>query len=627
MKINKKIIYILLISCLVYGILSNLFNYKSFASTRTQDLTGLDNSKYKNVLPLIQELQKNHPNWTFTILYTGLNWDSVIDNETIGERSLVQNSNLAWIRDTTPQDNGSWYCASEATVSYYMDIRNWINEKYIFAFETLSYDENTQKIEGVNKILKGTFMDKPNIEYKDTEGNTQIINKSYAQIIMEAANESSTSPYHLASRIKQEQGKGTSPLISGVCEYKDNEGKPLKGYYNYFNIGAMGNGNEMIIKNGLKYAKSHDWISPEAAIKGGAKAIASRYISVGQNTLYLQKYDVADDENSYGHQYMQNVSAPYSEGRGVQKAYKELGMLDSSFNFVIPVYENMPDIISPIPSEVKMNMTTENVKVTTQDNPLNIRETPSGDIIGSIPKNEVALRIEKATDKSSDGNIWDKVVYNTGTEIKIGYCARKFLTDIPDVVTTNEAKVTNTEVNLRNGPGTFETKIKQTLKKDVKVTVIDKITYMIDGYYWHRIKLADGTQGYIASQYLSDKEQETLKYKIEGQKIIIAPGTKIEEIEGATTNSEVLGTGAKITIGEGENKKEYTLIILGDINGDGKIKASDYMRIKNKIMEDSNMNEIEKKAADINGDTKISASDYVYIKNYIMEISPILIPV
>ena len=49
---------------------------------------------------------------------------------------------------------------------------------------------------------------------------------------LEAGKELLVSPYHLASRCKQEQGKnGTSPLITG--SYNSYE-----GYYNYFNIGA-----------------------------------------------------------------------------------------------------------------------------------------------------------------------------------------------------------------------------------------------------------------------------------------------------------------------------------------------------------------------------------------------------
>lgn len=63
----------------------------------------------------------------------------------------------------------------------------------------------------------------------------------------------------------------------------------------------------------------------------------------------------------------------------------------------------------------------------------------------------------------------------------------------------------------------------------------------------------------------------------------------------------------------------YNLIILGDVNGDGKISALDYVKIKNHIMGDKKIDgEIYKTSADVNEDGKISALDYVRIKNYIM---------
>lgn len=56
------------------------------------------------------------------------------------------------------------------------------------------------------------------------------------------------SPFHLAARVLQEQGQGTSPLISGIYP-------GYEGYYNYFNVGASGSTNEQVIINGLNYAK------------------------------------------------------------------------------------------------------------------------------------------------------------------------------------------------------------------------------------------------------------------------------------------------------------------------------------------------------------------------------------
>ncbi len=45
------------------------------------------------------------------------------------------------------------------------------------------------------------------------------------------------------------------------------------------------------------------------------------------------------------------------------------------------------------------------------------------------------------------------------------------------------------------------------------VTVIDKINYKIDGHIWYRVKLQDGTQGYISEAYIQKAPME--KYRIE----------------------------------------------------------------------------------------------------------------
>lgn len=109
------------------------------------------------------------------------------------------------------------------------------------------------------------------------------------------------------------------------------------------------------------------------------------------------------------------------------------------------------------------------------------------------------------------------------------------------------------------------------------------------------------------------------QYEIKDSNIIIAPGTNISVIPGATNSSSIFGTGAKIDF-EG---KAYNLIMLGDVNGDGNITPSDYVKVKNKIMGSNNMDNIAEMAADANRDGKISPADYVKIKNQIMGASKI----
>ena len=78
----------------------------------------------------------------------------------------------------------------------------------------------------------------------------------------------------------------------------------------------------------------------------------------------------------------------------------------------------------------------------------------------------------------------------------------------------------------------------------------------------------------------------------------------------------------KITSSSGETAS-YTIIIKGDVNSDGSIYATDYVRIKNHIMGKSTLSTVAQLAADVNGDGHVYATDYVRIKNHIMGIGSI----
>lgn len=619
-RIIKSIKTIFVLAIMFFIIFGIYFYSFALARERTEDLSNLIN--YPEIYTNIQELKAAHPNWTFTMLYTGLNWNDVIKGETtaLHTRSLVHNSLvlgnvLDWVCatcKTDPKDNGSWYCASPKAVSYYMDTRNWLNDAYIFSFETLSFNSNAHSVEGVQAIVSGTFMDKSTITYTDTNGNTQTINKSYAQIIYDAGKMYNVSPYHLAARIRQEQGSGTSSLISGKKE-------GFVGYYNYFNVGAGGNSEAEIITNGLTYAKNKGWTTPELAIQGGASFLKGSYIGNFQDTLYLQKYSVDSSSGSlYGHQYQQNISAPYTEGLDVYDAYEELGILESNFNFIVPVYENMPASASIKPGRTTV-LTTENVVVQTLYTPLRIRVRPSinANVLAEAPRATVLVRIEKANEADENGYYWDTVAYNNGTKTVIGYASREYLGEIATAETLNEAKTIGVMCNLRNGPGTSNSWVKKILPVGTQVTVIDKINYKIDGLVWCRVKLSDGTQGYVAENFFQAGPVE--KYKIDGEYIIIAPNTAITDIPKATLVGDVLGTGAKVKVED----KEYTLVVLGDVNGDGKITPLDYVKIKNNIMNITKLEGVYISAGDVNKDGKITPLDYVKVKNHIMNMSTI----
>ena len=751
MKNNTKILIKILVSMLIlFVILVNINQTKAATKLRAREEITDKLSDYPGYTELINKLKEAHPEWNFRILYTGLDWNDVIRNEATHGRNLVSSSRASsWICSTCGDkayDNGSWRCASEAAISYYMDPRNSLNETYVFQFEALSYNKDVQTIEGVMKIISDVgYMQGDTIKYTKTDGTQGVIEKSYAQVIMEAAEEANVSPYHLAARIRQEQGTGNSPSVLANGKYSG-----YIGYYNFFNIRASGNGSAQIIANGLTYAKNNGWTDPELAIKGGAKFLAKNYISDGQDTLYLQKFDVDDSDGAlYYFQYMQNLSASKSEGVKAKESYTSLGLLDSKIDFIIPVFENMP--ANPCPEPANAYIVTQNVQVT--GSYVNIRKsnTTNSDVLLRANKGYKMIRIEISA-KQNEGYYWDKVVLQDG---RIGYVARNYIEQIADIKSCDEVVIVNTDSVVRNGPGLDGTtpisnvvngqilnriengkytlndekwdrvvfqdgrqgyieQSKVNLPKDyntdkteitndilrvicssgLKVretegTQNNVISYAetnsilirlergiepVDGFVWDKVATSNGIVGYVArgdskENYIevlsawgvaipkkednnnnnnsgnetsqgennNNNNQDTTKTKIEDKYFICIPDVKIEDLKelykGKTITVKKSDNKTKVTIGDLAtgyvitiDKKTYTVVKLGDVNGDGKINSGDSLILSKQVLKKMEIsNEFMKLAGDINRDGKINSGDTLIIQKLILNTYKLLI--
>lgn len=533
----KKILYIFIIINLLSYVFIFLLSNVSKAAT--------DNfSKYPGYQELIDQLKKEFPNSEFRMLKTGLDWNQVIKNETTAShgRNLTSNSASGWVCPVckNKQYEAGWYCASEATVAYYMDPRNSLNTNDVFQFELLNYNDDVQDENGVKWIVSDCNFLQGKISYTATNGSTKTINKTYTQVIMEAGKKYNVSPYHLASRIRQEQGTGNaSETATGNGNGTYNKG--YTGYYNYYNIGATGGNTAAIIKNALEKAKKEGWTDPEKAIIGGAEFVKNEYIGYGQNTLYLQKFDVDDsDGDLYWHQYMTNVSASKSEGQETRNAYNKMGKLnkDSHFIFSIPVFENMPEQRCEMPGS--NTIVTQNVEINA-DNVRVLDGKGEGKELTRLNKGDKILRIELSQTLDPDGRFmryWDKVVLADGRK---GYVVRNYLTQIADITNCNEKYIVTAYTNFRNGPGVTNTTILETLSPGQELTVIEKDKYKnVDGESWYRVKLPDGRQGYVGNGYI-EKWSNTSEY--DQVKVVNNAGVNVRESPG--TSSKVLTTAYK----------------------------------------------------------------------------------
>ena len=440
-------------------------------------------------------------------------------------------------------------CASADIIKYYMDPRNFLDsDKKMFQFLESSYN-SSYKVETVQNILKNTFM-KGSVTFNKDGKNVTM---SYAQIIMEAGAASQTSPYAIAIKILQEVGSNGSNSSSGTYTFTYTDGNQYSGYYNFFNFGAYDTGNA--VTNGLIYAKNNGWDTPYKAIVGGAQKYSSSYNAAGQNTIYFTKWDVV--------------------GNRILKA----GETQTVTKNQLFTHQYMTNIKDP-------NSQSSKLYNTYSDN--NIIDGALNFVIPVYDNMPVANKMPTALTEK-DGDLY----YTTGTDIMV-----------------------------RSTPSTSGARVDCISGRDTVVAVLERKTANANGLDWDKVKLANGKIGYIASKYLAPcGTSVTKKAEISNSNIKAIPNLTIKELASILkfTNYEVtkdgvkkvdtdaIGTGYKIK--DNSTNKEYTAIVLGDVNGDGKVTTVDAARVLKTAAGNYKLEGNKLSAGDVNGDGKVTTVD------------------
>jgi len=122
----------------------------------------------------------------------------------------------------------------------------------------------------------------------------------------------------------------------------------------------------------------------------------------------------------------------------------------------------------------------------------------------------------------------------------------------------------------------------------------------------------------IEAPYISRIGEETtvaeFKQNVEANReitIIDNNGNKLEE-------DDIIGTGMTVKVGE---ELEYTLIVIGDINGDGKITITDIAQIKLHLIDKEILTGSNFIAADLNSDEELTVTDLAQIKLIFLDVS------
>lgn len=382
---------------MVYSIM--MCNFAPIIARITENLpvSTMSNEFPESYRPYIENLKKAHPNWVFKAVYTNVDWNLALKHESYEvdpEISLISKNdygdNWFYHGDNIAHD-GPFYTASKAAVAYALDPRNFLTETSIFQFETLSFSSNVHTISSVEKILASTPMGKEGYHnrYK-YQGEWKTMDETYSEMIVRLSKKYNISPTHVASRIRQEN---SGDIVNGALINGDH------GVYNFFNIGAIpGSDGNSAVTNGLNTARENGWDTPEKAIEAGIQILVKNYIQYGQDTIYFQKFDV---NNPYGNaswlfasQYMTNIMAPANESLSAYYGYVKSSMLDSAFEFHIPVYLNMPASACVSPDNNDNRFEPDNTRVYFDD--------PSDS--GVVDE----FWVRSSTDTSSSANIIQK---------------------------------------------------------------------------------------------------------------------------------------------------------------------------------------------------------------------------
>lgn len=536
-------------------------------------------------------LHAMYPEWVFRADHNGFDWDYAVDQESKIGNSLVQSTSKSSWKSTDPKaynwdtgvwatyDSGGWVAASREIVAYYMDPRNFLSQNSIFQFLLQSFDAKVQNVAGVERLVDGTFLD---ATVTDTDGKKIY----YPQVIFDAGKKAGVNPYVLAAMIVQEQGtKGESHSVSG-------KHPQYPGYFNFYNIGAYATATNTAITNGLIYAKGgasgqgtsngRPWNSRVRAITGGAQFYADGYVSAGQDTMYLKRFN-AQGDNPFTHRYMTSVWGASSEGLSLARGYSE-ELRQSPLVFSIPVYENMPDTPCAQPTgDGSPDNRLSSLKVGSYSlTPAFNNDTSSYSV--TVPYSVSSVTIT-ATPKNGEA----KVSGAGNVSLKVG---------------SNTVKLT---VTAENGS-----------QRTFTLTIARQAN---TGGFSVNPKYDVGGTNYVSGITVGTKVSDFVK-----NLNIVGGYAQVKNASGANKqNSAVVATGDTVSIyyDNGTQYAKWTVLIYGDVNGDGIISNSDRIMIRNHVLNLNKLSGIYFDAADVNKDKQVSNTDGVLVRNHNLGLSSI----
>ncbi len=166
-----------------------------------------------------------------------------------------------------------------------------------------------------------------------------------------------------------------------------------------------------------------------------------------------------------------------------------------------------------------------------------------------------------------------------------------------------------------DGSGTSYTDEEEvTFDKNIALYAIweDSVPYTINNYS------VDETNKYI-SKIIVNTEVNNFT-----SNIILCYGYEIDVDTKTINNKQLLYTGGKTRIKKGlDLYREYTNIVIGDINGDGAINSADLLKIRQHLLGTNILSGAYFLSSDINYDNTINSADLLRLRQHLLGTKPI----
>lgn len=544
--------------------------------------------------PYLLELHARHPEWNFVAEAIPLTYDEIIKGESYFGRNLLQGvsfdegyrstaaSTYDILNNHFSEYSGEvgWYQASNEAIAYYMDPRNYLNDRYIFAFETLEFRDNQTP-----SIIMAFFQGKSlfNVPYqyyqKEVQGSNGFYSDSstgdYAKDIVNASRDANVSAVHVSSRILQEVGgNGSASSNGGSFTYC---GNTSSGYYNFFNIGATATSCSSAIASGLQYAKNQGWNTPYKSLHAGASLLGDAYIRINQDTIYYEKFDVSTTNGHFTHQYQQNLTAPISEGGVTYQGYVAnlASYLKSGVTFVIPVYREMPRYAVRAPKLGNPNNYLKSLSV-------------NGESVANFSYQTFHYNVSlnsKADEVMIQANpILDGVEIRGSGKVKI----------------TSETQDVAIDVVALNGKVRTYT-IHFTKKDKTPTTIAEVMSH--SGFKYNEDYIFGISVGLNVSTLIGN-----IRDFNDSVSVYITSKT------GDVKTNDSFRTGDRVKIVASDGEAVYTAVIYGDIDGDGEISKRDLLQMQRQVFGYGTLTSVYKDAADVDKNGVVDKKDLLALQ-------------